>query len=352
MINRLNINLQAVKHNISIVKNLVGTKKIMAVVKGDAYGHGIEQISTVLDPHVDHYAVASIIEGIKLRRNGIKKPILVLNPIIDPKTALKWDLTLTISSNSDIHTLNQLINHLNVKLKVHVKIDTGLGRFGFNPSQIYQFVKCFKMCNIQIDGIYTHSSSYDVESQFNTFKRCLEYLNQNGIYAPLKHMSNSYLTLNYPMTHFDLVRVGAVLYGLSPGGMNQFNLSQFDLKPAMSLESKIISIKTIPPGYQISYSRKFTTKCETRVAAIPIGFADGYPITNGEVMVRDMKVPIVGLFMNVMLVDVTNKHVSVGDTVTLIGKEMILGDIAEKNGLKDSQLACQLGHHLKRNYIN
>lgn len=341
----LNINLKSIKNNIIQIRRLLGAKKIMAVVKGDAYGHGIEQISTVLNPYVDHYAVSKISEGIRLRKHGIEKPILVLNPIIDPK-AIKWDLTMTISSASDINTISKL----NMKLKAHMKIDTGLGRFGFYSHQIDQIMSFYKIPHIQIDGLYTHLSSVNIESQFNLFKQCLDELNQYDIHIPLRHMTNSYAALYHPETHFDLVRVGAILYGLSPGGMNQFDPNQFGLEPAMSLESKIISIKTVPPGCRIGYGGNFTTKRKTRVAAIPIGFADGYPISNGEVIVGNLSAPIIALFMNVLLVDVTDKNVFVGDTVTLIGKEVRLGDIAEKNALKDSQLACQLGNHLKRNY--
>lgn len=346
--NNVIIDLRQIRNNAFNLRNMINSL-IMAVVKGDAYGHGIEKVCQTLGPYVDQFATVTIEEGILVRKSGIEKPVLILNPEISSE-AMEWGLTLTLSSLDQAIRINHLYG--NQTVHVHVKIDTGLGRFGFRDNMIEQIAQVNDMINIKIDGVYTHLSSFQsVGKQLFLFKKIIRRLEERQIHIPLKHMANSMGALYYPETHLDMVRLGAVLYGLSPGGLNSTDdLMRFGLESALSWKSQIIEIKTFEEGAQIGYGGMFKTTGQTKVAYIPIGFANGYPPSAKHVMIGNTLVPVIGVAMNVTFLDVTEVSAYVGDIVTLFGREVRISEVASECGMKDSQLACQVGRMNTRQY--
>jgi alanine racemase len=341
------VNLDAIAQNIKNIKKLIGEKKeLMAVVKGNAYGHDILEVSpVVLENGATRLAVARLEEAIFLRKAGITVPILVLGLPLKQQTEflVSYDITPAVCEFEIIEKLSESAVQMNKMTKIHLKVDTGMGRIGIFPYDVLRFIKRMKaLKNVEIEGIFTHFSVADekdkfyTEEQFRKFIEILTILEKEGIKIPIKHVGNSATLLDLPHMWLDMVRPGIAIYGLYPSKEVKKTIN---LIPAQQFKTKIVFIKELPLGESISYGRTYITKRRMRVASLPVGYADGYNrlLSNqGEVLVRGQRVPIIGrVCMDQCMIDVTNlTQVEIGDEVVLWGRqgeEMItVEEIAQK----------------------
>jgi alanine racemase len=329
------INLDAIAENVRHVKAFIGERtELIAVVKANAYGHGAVPVArTVLEAGAIRLAVARTIEGLALRQAGIEAPILVMGyaPPGEVSLLARWSLTPTLITLGQARLLSQEGLKLGRKHPVHIKVDTGMGRFGLLPEEVVDFVKSVaRLPGLELEGLYTHFSVADEVSdsstaytreQFQTFMNVAADLEEAGFHFPLIHVCNSAATMRFPGMHLDGVRVGIALYGLSPSEETPLS---FPLRPALTLKSVVARVRTLPAGSSISYGRTYTTSRPTPVALVPVGYGGGYHrlISNrGQVLIRGKRAPIVGrVCMDQFVVDVTGiEGVSQDDEVVLIG---------------------------------
>jgi alanine racemase len=350
------INLQNLVHNFHLIKNKTKkTTKIISVIKANAYGHGaVECGKALVKAGTDYLGVATIEEGIELRTAGIKIPILVLGSIYPYESfeyIVKYKLTPSISSVGLAKKLSMYSKKYNKKTPIHIKVDTGMGRIGMAISRAKQYIENIsKLNHVEIEGVYTHFSgginNINQINNFNTLKNSLSHLK-----IPYFHASNSLGFLKYSEAEYNMIRPGIALYGLIDGNTN--------LKPVLSLKSKIVFLKTISQGKGISYGHIYKTYKQTVVATIPIGYADGYNrllSNSAEGIVKGIRVPQIGrICMDMCMFDVTNvKNVKVGDEITLIGKsgneEIKVEDIAKQIGSITYEVVCQISSRVPRIY--
>lgn len=365
------INLDNIAHNVREIKRLAGKRtEIMAVVKADAYGHGtLETVATMLENGASRLAVSMLDEAIQLRKIGIDVPILVLN-YTDPKRAeeiLKYNITQTVYSYDLAEALSDEALKRGTKARIHIKIDTGMTRVGFMPGYraVKDVVSIMSLKGIVIEGIFTHFAVADekdrtyTQRQFELFENIMEELNRIGVLIPIRHVSNSAAIIQYPEMTLEAVRPGVILYGIYPSSEVDRNI--IDLKPAMTLKANIILVKDVDAGVSVSYGRKFTTNRPSKVATIPIGYADGYSrLLTGKsrVIVNGQYAPVVGsICMDQCMIDVTDIEGSVktGDEVVLIGKkgdlEITADEIASLIGTIPYEIVCIIGKRIPRVYI-
>ena len=286
---------------------------------------------TALKNGADRLAVAIMEEGLKLRGAGIKEPILILGytPKSQLKTAIMHNIALTVYTLEGAEAVSKAAQEAGIKAKIHIKLDTGMGRLGFLPTEksISDIMKIFKLPNIDIEGIFTHFATADSKNKTYTMQQFERYmwvcsrLEEENIRLPLRHTANSAAIIDLPETHLDMVRAGLIIYGMYPS--DEVEKTKISLKPAMALKTVISHIKELPPGYSVSYGAAFTTTRDTVIATIPIGYADGYSrllANKGEVLVRGQRSPLVGrICMDQCMIDVTHVNgVSVGDEVVLL----------------------------------
>ncbi|MDD5455273.1 MAG: alanine racemase [Candidatus Ratteibacteria bacterium] len=359
------VSLKAIKNNIEAIRRKIGKDvKILACVKTDAYGHGIEKVSKVIHKETEYLAVASVGEGALLRNIGIKLPILVLNCILkeEVKNIVKYDLTQTLCSFETAYALNKASSNRHKIAKVHIDIDTGMGRIGIRPSDVIDFIKKVKkLNNLNIEGIYTHFPSADDDEhythyQLKTFEGLIKKLEAIGINIPLKHTANSAAIMNFPKTHFNMIRPGLMIYGYYPSPSVKKTVK---LEPAMSFTTKIISLRELPKGTTISYGRTHTTPRPSMIATLPTGYGDGYSraLSNkGQALIRGKRAPIVGrICMDQTMVDVTGvPKAKIGDEVVLIGKRnkeiITVEEVASLAGTIPYEITCMIGKNTERIY--
>jgi len=344
------INLDNLIFNVKQIRSLVGNDvKIMAVVKSNAYGMGISGvIDTLFEQGINMFGVAILDEALFIRKRYPEIPILVFTytPFEYSDLLVENDITQTVYCKEQAAALSMAAKRLNKKARVHIEIDTGMGRLGFRPSKesIDTIIEINELANLQIEGIYTHcpytnernSEGYSfTQSQYEQFCYVVKSLEEKGILIPVRHMCNSLGTVYYKQMHMDMVRAGIILYGSYP----EFQ-DYLPLKPVMSWKAKIGSVKKLGPGENVSYGRTFTTKRETIVATLPVGYGDGYNrlLSNkGEVLVKGKRAPIIGtICMDQCMIDVTDipGQVKIGEEVVLLGKqeneEITIEEIAKK----------------------
>lgn len=365
------INLDALLHNFNQLRKRTGKKtKILAVVKANAYGHGAVRISSELEnAGVDFLGVVTCEEGIELRKAHITIPIIVLGGFFKGQYdyTRQYDLTPVIYNLESAEELSQSAHKSNNRVKVHIKIDTGMGRLGMLPSETMVFLQhLIKLHNLEIEGVLSHLADNNQDNHFSVaftqrqatlFKQQVEQLHQMGIHPRYEHLANSTATIDENPDHFNLVRPGIMLYGVYPAKRLK---QMIDLKPVMKLKTKIISLKKVPKGTSISYGRTFKCGRESLIATLPIGYADGYSrfLSNkGEVLIRGTKAPIAGVVcMDMVMVDVTEiKGVSLGDDVVLMGsqgkKHITAEEIAEKIGTISYEVLCGISSRVPRIYL-
>lgn len=355
----LEVDLDAIAHNVRIIKQVVGKNtQIIAVVKANAYGHGAVEVSeTLLENGVTMLGVGVIEEGIVLREAGIKAPILIcgltMNDQIEP--LVMYNLTATVCQLKTIQILSRIASKNKKRARVHIKIDTGMGRLGIPTTDTLNFVKKIsQMKNIEIEGIFTHFVAANEEDgnytrrQFEKYEKALLELERERINIPLKHVANSAAILNSPSFHLNAVRPGIIIYGLFPWPETKRTVQ---LRPAAEFKTKIVFLKEVPAGKSIGYGRTYTTTKPTRIATLPVGYADGYSwllSNNGEVLVRGERAPIIGkICMDLCMIDVTHiGGVQIGDEVVLWGKQgsrmVSVQEIAQRTGNIVYEVICMV----------
>ena len=364
------IDLSAIRHNLRQIKKLAGqgqppSPKIMVVVKANAYGHGLVEVAKTLEKLDVHYlGVASLDEAIALRRERIKLPVLVLGAILPQEldSALDYDVTLTVCDKELARRLNNKAKALNKLVPVHIKIDTGMGRIGVWHEQAFNVVKGLaQMKHIKMEGIYTHFASASRDNfftnyQLKSFENLLKKLGREDIRFHYRHAANSIALVDLKKSHFNLVRPGIIVYGMYP---KRSFARILKLKPALSLRTKIVYLKDVPAGRSISYGRTFITEKATRIATLPIGYADGYGriLSNrASVLVKGQRAPVAGkVTMDQTMVDVGHiKGVKVGDEVVLIGRQrqaqMRAEEIARISMTIPYEIVCSITNRVPRVY--
>lgn len=362
------IDLDAIRHNMEEMHRLTDPNtKLMAVIKTDGYGHGAIPIARELEAvdYVYGYAVATEEEALALRADGIGKPILILGYTFPEQyeALLQARITPAIFTLESARLLSETAERLNTTAHVHIKLDTGMGRVGFLVSEESADViaQIAKLPHIMIEGMFTHFARADetdktsANRQLSDFLHMADMLEERGVHVPLKHCSNSAGILDLPQANLDIARAGITLYGLHPS--EEVHLERMDMRPAMSLKSQVVHVKTLPAGYGISYGATYVTETERRIATIPVGYGDGYArsLSNkGNVLIRGRRAPICGrICMDQFMVDVTDiPEVCVGDVVTLIGtddgEQITLEELGEKSGRFNYEFACDLGKRIPR----
>lgn len=365
------IDLDAVSHNMDLLhQHLEGKTKIVAVVKTDGYGHGAVPIAQELEhkEYIYGFATATAEEALCLRKAGIEKPLLVLGYVFPYAfdELIREEIRLTLFREDTIEQLEAQAAKQQKKAIVHVKVDTGMSRIGIRPNEegLAFLQKAVESKWIQIEGIFTHFAKADdrdkkdAYEQFECFTQFVKKAEERFRFSiPIKHCANSAALLEMPDTQLDMVRAGIALYGMWPWEGNHH--LKLNLKPAFSLHSHIVFLKTLEAGRAVSYGGTYITKKETRVATIPVGYGDGYPRTlsgKGFVLVNGKKAPILGrICMDQFMIDVSHiPEAKEGDEVILIGsdgKEHItmeeLGELAERFNY---ELACVIGKRVPRIY--
>jgi alanine racemase len=354
------IDLNALTHNLGEVRKKTGNKSILAVVKADAYGHGSIKVSKhLLKSGASMLGVAFTEEAIELRKAGIKVPILVFFESNNIDAYFKYSLTPVVFDFKSAEAISTKAYKHNRKIAVHIKVDTGMGRVGvMSTNALPEILKIAEIKNLQLEGLMSHFSDSDMTDkdfaavQLRSFTKLIESLKKKNIRFKFLHIANSAAVLQFPEAHLNMVRPGIMLYGYGPVKRN-------NLKPVLSLKSKIIFIKNVPTGTPISYGRTFITKRKSTIATIPIGYADGYSrklSNSGEVLISGKRAPVVGLVcMDTIMVDVTEiPYVKENTDVVLIGsrgKEKITAqDIADKIGSIPYEILTAIGHRVKRIY--
>lgn len=349
--------------------------KILVVVKADAYGHGAVPVSrTVLEAGADLLGVGDSTEAIELRQAGILAPILILGALIEEEISwiVSYDIMPTVHSMDLLPLLNAEAKRQNKRLKIHLKVDTGMTRLGASPERAIEIVhKIAHLPSLELEGISTHlSASFKPEDEAFTsrqialFNKVVNEIEKAKILPyeiPLKHIASTagiYTHRADPGCGGNLVRVGAILYGIDPWKLMERGLIK--LHPILSLKSQITFIKTVPAGTPVGYGRTYTTTRRTRIATIPIGYNDGYPYylaNKGYVLIKGERCPVIGtVSMDYIMVDITPlEGIKVGDEVVLIGKQgdrqITAEDLARLSGLSPYVITCSLGKRVRRIYV-
>ncbi len=368
---RAEINLDNLAHNLKCFRaHVAKNTALMAVVKADAYGHGaVEVAKCALGHGASRLGVAFAEEGVALRKSGISAPILVMGAPFAEQTDLYFEHNLipTIFTGETARCFSELAAKKETAIKIHVKVDTGMGRIGIFPhTDAVFFLEYLKtLPNLEVQGIFTHFATADEKDksfavkQLERFNQAIDALRQKDLCPPLVHAANSAATLEIPEAWFDMVRIGISMYGHYPS--EEVNKNTIPLKPLMTLKSRVSHLKEVPPGTPISYGSTYVTVKNTLVASIPLGYGDGYSrlLSNkAHVLIRGKRFPIIGrVCMDQFLVDVTAMpEIEVGDEVVLFGKqeqeEIAVEEIARILGTINYEALCAVGKRVPRLYIN
>ena len=359
------VDLDIINENFRAVKKNIGEDTgVMAVIKADAYGHGAVETARELEKLCSFFGVADIDEAMQLRIAGFKTPILILGRT-DPyysDVIIKYDIRPTVSCMSDALALNEEGQRQNKKAKIHIAVDTGMSRIGFQADEVDDIVKIADLPFIEIEGIFSHFAAADdkdltrAKKQKELFDSIVSELEGKGVSIPLKHMNNSAGIINLE-EKYDIVRAGIILYGLYPS--HDIDKSRLKIKPAMRWVAKISHVKTLPAGREISYGGTYVTTKTTRVATVPVGYADGYPrcLSNeGEVLVNGRRAKIIGrICMDQFMIDVTDiPDVDLGCEVTLVGRDgdecLTMEEVSEKAYSFNYELPCRISRRVPRLY--
>lgn len=327
------INHSHLLHNFNLIRESVKPAKVMAVVKANAYGHGsVEIAKTLQENNVDYLGVAFHEEGIVLRKAGIKVPILVFGAQFARyfEQFLNYNLDLTITHPDQLSELEKLCKTKGRVAKIHLKIDTGMNRVGFYPDNFKRvFKRAFDSKWIEVTGIYSHLSSADEEDrsytelQINRFSEIRDYVQKGFSNEIVFHLANSAAIMKFPHSRFDMVRPGVMLYGNQPSP--QF-VTDWDLREVMRFRSAVALIKEVAKNEPVSYNRCFHTTEKTKIAVVPVGYADGYnrKLTNiGKVIINGKKYPVIGtVCMDQIIVHLGQaSNIRIGDEVVLFGRQ-------------------------------
>lgn len=361
------IDISALIHNFKLIKDSAKESKIMAVVKANAYGHSVGDIAPVLQNQgADYFAVSNINEALQLRDMGIIKPILILGytPIEMAAELNRQNISQCVYSPEYAAELSKKATLQNVSVKIHIKLDTGMSRLGFDCrnsalSGIKDAITAAKLENLELEGVFTHFAVADrsqseedgfTDKQYNLFKSAVEEFRNAGLEPQLCHCCNSAALLLDEPKHMDICRPGIILYGLAPSDAPELKK---DFIPVMTLKSVVSMVKTITAGDTVSYGRTFTAEKEMKIATVSAGYADGYPrvLSNkAEVIINGKRAPILGrVCMDQMSVDVSHiEDVKMGDEVILFGKELSVDELAYLSNTINYEIVCGISPRVPR----
>ena len=363
------INLDAIKHNIEEVRKKVGDDtKIMLVIKADGYGHGSVAVAQALQEQVDGFGVATIEEGILLRKKGITKTILILGYTSKEQypQLIQYAISQTVFEYEMAEAISRLAVAMNKKGRIHIAVETGMNRIGFHDDEesisIIKEIK--KLPMVEMEGIFTHFACADEADKTSAYGQLRRYeafvsrLEEEGIKIPMKHVANSAAIMDLDCAAMNMVRSGIITYGLYPS--EEVKKEVLNLEPAMELKSHVVYVKTVGAGEGVSYGSTYITTKETKIATVSVGYADGYPralSSKGRVLIRGQYAPIIGrVCMDQMMVDVTElQKVQVGDIVTLVGRDgdhvISAEEVAAFMNTINYEFICGLGRRVPRVYL-
>ncbi len=363
------IDLDKLAHNMREIRRLTDKKALItAVIKADGYGHGAKYIAKTLKENgADRFAVAILDEALELRKFGIKEEILIMG-YTQPEKAkdlVENELEQAVYSYELAKAISHKAVELNKMARIHIKVDTGMGRIGLriDDEAVDLIKKISQLPNIIIEGLFTHFAIADEVDKSYTYKQfeklnwIFKRLDEEGVKINIKHCANSATIIDLPDMHLDMVRAGIILYGLAPS-FDVF-LDRIDLKQVMSLKARISHVKEIEEDESVSYGRKFIAKKKSKIASLPLGYADGYTrmlSSKAEALVNGVRVPVVGrICMDQCMIDVTEiENVNVGDEVVLFGKQkdsfISIDEIADKLGTINYEVVCMISKRVPRVY--
>lgn len=364
------IDLKALENNVRELRRIIDPNaQMMAIVKANGYGHGVEPVSRVaLQSGASWIGVALLQEALLLREKGITAPLLILGytPIEDMQDVISNGISQTIFTWEDALATATVAEQMGKKARVHVKIDTGMGRLGFksNAETVDLICRLAHLPSLELEGIYTHFATADetdkifAEEQFARFQQILKQLAARHVYIRWRHCANSAAILDLPYTHLDMVRPGITVYGLYPSSDVRHDLVK--LAPVMTLKAKVAFVKEVSERCSISYGRTFFTKEKTKIATVPLGYGDGYSrlLSNqGKVLVRGARAPVVGrVCMDQLMIDVGHiPGVRQGDEVVLLGSQgeeaITVDELAAQMGTINYEVLCLISERVPRVYL-
>jgi alanine racemase len=363
------IDHDALRSNLRQIRDKVGSRvKILCMVKANGYGHGATEISqTLVGAGADAFGVATLEEAVQLRKAGIQALLIVLAGVfpdqLDP--FVEYKLTPVVHDLISLRALDRESSRRQVQLKVHLKVDTGMGRLGFLAADVDQWISAIKQTeSLHVQGVFSHFSHAEsvqgdyTQKQLEIFKRVLGQLRSASVIPDLVHLANSAATITLPAAYFDMVRPGLMLYGVYPSPSMK---EQIRLKPVLSWKTKILQLKNVPSGTSVSYGQTYVTERESLIATLPIGYADGYPrlLSNrGEALVRGQRARIAGrVCMDLTMIDVTDiRNVRQGDEVVLLGRqggaEITADEIAAWANTISYEILTSIGTRVPRIHYN
>ncbi len=365
------IDLDAVAHNFDVMhSHLRPGTKMCAVVKADCYGHGAVPIARMVQSYdyIWGYACATPEEAMTLRRAGITKPIILLGYAFEEsyEDMIDYDIRACVFEKESAEALSRMAETLNHTATVHIALDTGMSRIGFadTDESVETICEIARLPHIKIEGIFTHFARADEPSltpaivQHQRYDAFIKKLEDAGVHIPIRHVSNSAALMRYPEANEDMVRAGITIYGLLPS--EEVRDEMTELKPVMRMVSHVSFVKELAAGCAVSYGGTYVTKGPTKVATIPVGYADGYPRTlsnKGDVLIHGKRVPIIGrICMDQFMVDVTGMDVKQGDEVVLLGEQgderISAEELGEKSGRFNYELVCDISKRVPRSYLH
>jgi alanine racemase len=360
------INLSYLRSNIKEIKARAEGSALAPVIKCDAYGHGALQVSKAIERDVSMLLVARLSEARELAQGGIKAPILILEPLVEPlevREALKSGFRLSVAHREGLELVREAGKKLSLECRIHLEVDTGMTRTGIDPASVQQVLaQIMTAPYLRLEGVFTHFATSDSDrevalGQKERFEEALSHIPEVlGFYS--RHAANSGAILNLSNSLYDMVRPGITVYGLHPSENME---NELPLRPVLSFKAKVLQVRTVKKGTGISYMHTFKAPHDMRIATINVGYGDGYPrhLSNkGEVLIRGKRAEIVGVVtMDLTMVDVTHiKNVGVGDTVTLIGRdgddEITAQDLANISETINYEIITRVGNSVPRVHVS
>ncbi|MGE5378999.1 MAG: alanine racemase [Bacteroidota bacterium] len=356
----LEVNLPQLRKNVQAIRAHVSPAKVMPMIKANAYGHGVDGVAPFLEPDVDAFGVALVEEAVHLRELGIRRPILVAGGTLPEElpSFLEHDLTLSASSPELLAAAESAAEDAHKKLKVHLKIDTGMERTGVHYYDAEPFLEQSLKCkHVLIEGVYTHFANSEdpalthARQQLERFQEVLYFYEKHDLPEPMRHMANSGAILQFPESHMDLVRPGVMFYGVYPVGVAH----TVDIAPALRWTSRVVYSKITLPGHPVSYGSLWQSDVETRIVTIPCGYGDGYfrRMTNhAQVVIRGRKYPQVGrICMDQFMVNAGDDDIQVGEDVSLLGDGITAYDLGEWAGTNEYEVLTNISARVPRVYL-
>jgi len=360
------VNLSQLSRNLQAIREKVSPAKILIVVKANAYGHGLAEVSKYLDPQVDYIGVAVLEEGILLREIGVQTPILVLGGIWGNQIPayIENDLTLTAPSVERLEQIDQAAEALGVKAKVHLKVDTGMERIGVHYYNAHTLQEAALNCkHLEVEGIFSHFANADdadlthARLQLERFNEVLRFYEKHSLPVPTRHMANSGAILQLPDAYFDMVRPGILFYGVYPSPEAARSV---EVCPALAWKSRVVYFKVTQPGHPVSYGSTWQSDHNVRIVTVPVGYGDGYfrgMSNKAQVVIHGKKYPQVGrVCMDQIMVNIEDDSAFNGDEVILIGEaengeRVTVEELAEWAGTIPYEILTNINTRVPRIYI-